>query len=243
LREEAAALHIVIPVKRFACAKQRLADRLAPAVRHALARAMLLDVLDALAPLRRVDGVVLVSDEPELARWRHGGNLERIEPLAAGLNEAVEQAIATLAVRGLERALVLHSDVPLADTAELQSLVDDRSDLVLVGDRHARGTNAMGVDCRRAPRFAFGPDSLARHVAHARDGGQVPTIRALPSIALDIDDADDIAALLAADRTGRRRATAILRQRNAGRVRSPACGRAFADISSGSVRSTDGTHA
>ncbi len=53
----------VLPVKRFADAKQRLSTGLAPGTRRALAEAMLTDVLVALRRTVGLDVVVVVTAE------------------------------------------------------------------------------------------------------------------------------------------------------------------------------------
>ena len=67
---------VVIPAKEFTIAKQRLADALPAPARAALARAMLEDVLAALAGAP-VDRVVVITPDAEVAavaeRWGAAG--------------------------------------------------------------------------------------------------------------------------------------------------------------------------
>ena len=58
----------VLPVKRFALAKQRLAAALPVEARRTLAEAMVRDVLDALAAVPEIDVVVVVTAEEVAAR-------------------------------------------------------------------------------------------------------------------------------------------------------------------------------
>src|SRR4051794_15808388 len=51
----------VLPVKSFGSAKRRLGDAVAAAERRELASAMARDVLDALAAVRGLDGVIVVT--------------------------------------------------------------------------------------------------------------------------------------------------------------------------------------
>ena len=58
----------LLPLKRFSAAKQRLAGVLSPSERRGLVLAMASDVLDTLTALSRaarLDGIALVSAEPE----------------------------------------------------------------------------------------------------------------------------------------------------------------------------------
>ena len=54
----------ILPVKRFALAKTRLREQLAPPQLRSLAEAMVGDVLDALLATAALDGVVVVTNEP-----------------------------------------------------------------------------------------------------------------------------------------------------------------------------------
>ncbi len=236
-------MHIVVPVKRFDRAKQRLAGYLAPAQRAALSRAMLLDLLDASRDLSGIEGIVVVTDEESLASWRRRFDIEPVTPVATGLNQAVSGALAMLAARGARRALVLHSDLPFAKTGELQSLVDESAEFALVPDRHGQGTNAMVLSCIRPPRLAFGPGSLALHAAAARAQGLEATLCPMPSLALDIDTVADVNALLAADPKGRHRSSALLQRWALRGLMRPAADSAVGGTSWGSGRSIGGTPA
>src|SRR5438874_2533667 len=65
---------IVIPVKAFAEAKSRLAASLSTKARAGLAEAMCADVFSAVAAVRGIDRIVVVTNEPVAIAWagRHG---------------------------------------------------------------------------------------------------------------------------------------------------------------------------
>jgi 2-phospho-L-lactate/phosphoenolpyruvate guanylyltransferase len=86
----------------------------------------------------------------------------------------------------------------MLDPDELGRLLDDRGDLpqvIVVPDRHGSGTNALLLAPPGAVAPSFGAGSMARHAAHARAAGATVKVRALPSLGLDVDTADDLAAL------------------------------------------------
>jgi len=184
---------------------------------------MLADLLDCLARVRGVGGVVLVSDEHDLPRAPAGLRVERFPGGDAGLNAELAAALAALAARGVRRALVLHGDLPLADARDLQTLVDLAHDdaaphVALVPDRHRRGTNAMLLAPPDAITPRFGVGSLARHERAARRRGIGTRVVPLSSLALDVDTPEDLAAVLAAvddsqasGGTPARRALALIR--------------------------------
>ena len=60
----------VIPVKELGAAKQRLAGALDPALRRELALAMLEDVLDCVAAVPQLAGIIVATVDPERRRAR-----------------------------------------------------------------------------------------------------------------------------------------------------------------------------
>jgi 2-phospho-L-lactate guanylyltransferase len=66
---------------------------------------------------------------------------------------------------------------------------------VIVPDRHGTGTNALVIAPPGAFEPSFGPGSYERHVAAAKRTGVVYRPVELPSLALDVDTPDDLAAL------------------------------------------------
>ena len=77
--------------------------------------------------------------------------------------------------------------------------------MVIVPDRHGAGTNALLLSPPDAIEPSFGPGSFARHAARAREAGVAARVAALPSLGLDVDTPDDLAALRSALATRPRR--------------------------------------
>ncbi len=65
----------------------------------------------------------------------------------------------------------------------------------VVPDRHGSGTNALLLDPPGAIEPAFGPGSRERHLELAEAAGVRGVLVELPSLALDLDTADDLAEL------------------------------------------------
>jgi 2-phospho-L-lactate guanylyltransferase len=65
----------------------------------------------------------------------------------------------------------------------------------VVPDRHGTGTNALLMCPPDAIGPAFGPDSRERHAERARRRNLAATVEELPSLALDLDTAEDLEAL------------------------------------------------
>ena len=202
----------VVPVKDLAGAKQRLASVLDSRERLALYRAMLEDVLSALAATRGLDGVALVSRDGEAAGLaaRFGARVIA-EPANRGHRAAVSTAARVLATEGAEGLLQLPGDLPLASAAEIETVLaaHGRAPAVtLVPSHDGQGTNCLAASPPQALPFLFGDVSFEPHRLAARERGIEPAVLHLPGLGLDIDTPDDLALLLA--RPGRSAARAYL---------------------------------
>ncbi len=185
----------VLPIKSFSRAKSRLGGGLD---RGELAAAMASDVLSALAATPSLTDVIVVTAEP-LAD--DTGAVLVADPDEAGQSAAAELGIDAAVDRGAERVLLVPGDCPALDPGELARLLDEGSErphVTVVPDRHGSGTNALLLSPPDAMAPSFGAGSLARHAARARAAGATVKVRELPSLGLDVDTPDDLAALRAA---------------------------------------------
>jgi len=201
----------VIPVKELGAAKQRLAGTLAPALRRELALAMLEDVLDCVAAVPQLAGIIVATVDPEAAALaaRHGAAVSR-EDAALGHSEAVAAVARRLAGDGAAM-LTLPADIPLvrpADIARLLAACGEGPAFAIVPAHDGLGSNAVLCAPADLVPLRFGGASFAPHLAAARARGLDPLILDLPRIALDLDEAADLAAFLAVP--SRTRARALL---------------------------------
>jgi 2-phospho-L-lactate guanylyltransferase len=189
-----------VPVKEFAGAKQRLSTLLTAAQRQALAAAMLEDVLAALieAPLA---GIMVNTVDPlatDLAR-RYGAQVVT-DGAHDGHTGAVTAMARILAAEGHDM-LTVPGDIPRVTAAEIGAVIEARRpapSVTIVPAHDERGSNAVLCSPPLVMPLCFGDDSFLPHVASARDLGIEPTIVRLPGIALDIDQPEDVHALLQA---------------------------------------------
>ncbi len=195
----------ILPVKRFDQAKQRLGASVADALRRALARAMVADVLAALAETAAIELTIVVTSEPSVT---HAAS-ELGAMVLADEDDSGQSAAASLGVRralaeGLERVLCVPGDCPTLDPVELGALLRDPPDsagaagageVVIVPDRHGSGTNGLLLAPPDAIAPSFGPGSCARHRALALAAGLGCRLERPPSLLLDIDTGADLAAL------------------------------------------------
>jgi 2-phospho-L-lactate/phosphoenolpyruvate guanylyltransferase len=195
----------VLPVKSFGRAKQRLGEAVGADQRRDLARAMVGDVLEALAHVKGLDGVILVTAESlDLEEASSGGRrFARVEtvhdPEEAGQSAAARRGVRVAVERNAERVLLVPGDCPALDPGEVTELLAEPSQgVVIVPDRHGAGTNALLIAPPDALEPAFGPGSFARHAALAHSAGANVRVGRLPSLELDVDTPGDLAALRAA---------------------------------------------
>lgn len=181
----------VLPVKRFTRAKTRTA--LDDPDRMELAERMAAGVLRALAEVRSLERVVVVTSEPRIA-----ARAEHVvpDPDEAGHSAAAGLGIEAAVAAGARRVLLVPGDCPLLDATEVEALLDFAAvGVTIVPDRHGTGTNALVLDPPHAMLPSFGPGSCARHAALARQAGVHACIRHVPSLAFDVDTPEDVAAL------------------------------------------------
>jgi 2-phospho-L-lactate/phosphoenolpyruvate guanylyltransferase len=190
----------VLPVKRFDDAKQRLGEALRGGTRRALAEAMLTDVLTALRRSKRVDGVVVVTSEhgaDALARAHDARTIR--DPEEPGHNPAATEGVRWAIEQGARRVLLVPGDCPALDPTEVDDLLlahpHSEARVTIVPDRHGTGTNALLLSPPDSVAPSFGPGSMERHAAAAREAGLECRVQQVPSLALDVDTGDDLAML------------------------------------------------
>jgi 2-phospho-L-lactate guanylyltransferase len=220
----------ILPVKRFEAAKARLGDELSGGTRRALTEAMVTDVVMALRRTKAVDEVLIVTSEPaaEAIGRGYGGSVLH-DDVEAGQSAAAQIGIARALELGATRVLLVPGDCPALDPAELTELLERPQvgrGVTIVPDRHGSGTNALLLTPPDVIEPAFGPGSRERHEAAAAAAGVPCTVEQIPTLALDVDTADDLAALrqALAERRGGAAHTRGMLSRLAGWERTPTSG-------------------
>ena len=189
----------VVPIKETAFAKQRLSDRVSPALRQELALAMFEDVLEALVGVPELKGIAIVTLDPiaaGIARrwgaqvWTHGAR--------DGHTGAVTAAADRLAAAG-STLLTIPGDVPLVSSADISAVVSAHSTapaFTIVPAWDERGSNTIICSPAAAVPLRFGADSFFPHLATARTCGLTPTVVRNRAIALDVDEPADLAKFM-----------------------------------------------
>jgi 2-phospho-L-lactate guanylyltransferase len=194
---------VLIPVKGFAGAKQRLVALLNRSERAILAEAMLRDVLAEVAKATSADERFVVTGDSEVSRIALASGFGVIrEEAERGETEAVTFALEELARRGWEGALVLPADIPLTRAADIESLLGQSRGRgagtpfgLLVPARDYMGTNALLLAPPRLIDLRFGHDSFTFH--RGRIIAQAGACRVVENerIGLDIDEPRDLERL------------------------------------------------
>jgi len=184
---------VLLPVKRFASGKSRLAEALPEAERAELTCRMLADVLKVLRSTRCIEGIRVLSNELRIDPILKTARAERSpEDHEGDLNKSLMAAAAALPSRAC-RVLVLPSDVPTVSPADIEVLSDAHIEgLVLSPATVDAGTNALLSSLPLPIPLQFGPASLTRHLESARRS-RVP-VRVVPrrGLARDIDRPADL---------------------------------------------------
>ncbi|HEU5300820.1 MAG TPA: 2-phospho-L-lactate guanylyltransferase [Acidimicrobiia bacterium] len=187
---------VVIPIRSFRGAKERLAGRLSDVARADLARDLATRVVRAAAPLP----VAVVSSAPEVRAWALEVGAEVLDDPGTGLDAAAAAGSDHLGDRGFRRAIVAHADLP--DAGPLAPLAEGIGlrDLVLVPCHRDDGTNVCSIPLPRTFPFSYGPGSFRRHQMSAQELGLDVVVVRRVDLAFDIDVPDDYDLLLARSR-------------------------------------------
>jgi 2-phospho-L-lactate guanylyltransferase len=203
----------VVPVKALAAGKSRLAAALGHEGARVLALAMLEDVVAALRAVSRLAVVAVVTPDADVAAVARAAGARALVGADPGLNPSLERAATALGPACEGGLLVVLGDVAGVRAEELERVLDalaslGRPGVVLVPSGDG-GTAALARDPADAIPPRFGPASAAAHREAARAAG-VPLVElALPSLALDLDDEEDLRAFLAGPGAGARTRAAL----------------------------------
>lgn len=176
---------LIVPVKAFSRAKARLSPSLDPAARARLARDMASTVLQAAGTLTPY----VVCDDDEVATWAVGQGAEVLWTPGLGLNGAIQDGVRQLAVTGVERVVIAHSDLPLAEDLSWVAATDG---VTIVPDRRLDGSNVMSVPTDAGFRFQYGAGSFRSHRAETERLGLLLRIARDDALGWDVDVPGDL---------------------------------------------------
>lgn len=190
----------VIPIKDLEGAKQRLSAVLKPEERKNLFRAMVEDVLSTVSQVAALEGVVVVTSDPEaevLAK-KYKARILR-EPENRGHTAAVAFAVQVLTQEGADGILQIPGDIPMATQEELEEVLKAHPpapSMSIVPSRDKMGSNCVVCSPPDCMPLRFGEDSFYPHLESARKHRLAVHVLVLSGIGLDIDTPEDLRVLL-----------------------------------------------
>jgi 2-phospho-L-lactate guanylyltransferase len=189
---------VIVLIKDFGSAKQRLQPALGPQARRELARG---NAGLAVRAASAGDHVLVVAGSEEVAglaeSW--GANVLR-EPRQEGQNVAASRGIARAVDGGADAVLLLSSDLPLVTPDAVREVLEsaalrDAPVAVAVPAVGRGGTNALYLRPPTAISLHFGADSLAKFRQEAQSLGVEFVVHHSDAMALDLDEPGDLARL------------------------------------------------
>ncbi len=185
----------LIALKSSATAKGRLAEMLTDEERSQLVERMFQQVLKALRMAHLIDGIAVVTAET-LAEL----DLLHIVDLGGGLNAALTHGAVELNARGVREVLILHADLPLLQSSDVDALISagraiGSGGCAIASDKLGQGTNALFVSLPLSFSLRFGVGSFALHQAEMEQANLIMSRVDRPGLACDIDEPQDLLRL------------------------------------------------
>jgi 2-phospho-L-lactate/phosphoenolpyruvate guanylyltransferase len=193
--QQAPQVAAIIPVGTLEGAKTRLGGTLDAEERLDLLTGLLRRTVVAALAVDRLSDVLVVSPDREVLHLATAFGARTLRQRSIGLNAGLREARADVVAGGAEAILVLPVDLPFVTAAAIDDVVSallaDETTVVLVTDRHATGTNALGLRPPDVIDVAFGPGSRAAHRTLAEAAG-VRYAELEGPLAIDLDTPDDL---------------------------------------------------
>jgi 2-phospho-L-lactate guanylyltransferase len=189
---------VIVLIKDFNSAKQRLQPALGPKARRALARR---NAQLAVRAASAGDRVLVVAGSDEVAALAQRWGVEVLaEPRQEGQNVAAARGIAKAVEGGADAVLLLSSDLPLVTVEAVREVLESaagmKAPVALAVPAVGRGgTNALYLRPPHAIVLHFGSDSLAKFRQEAQSRGVEFAVHLSDAMALDLDEPGDLARL------------------------------------------------
>ena len=192
------AVWVIVLVKDFDSAKQRLGPALSPRSRRTLARR---NAERAVRAAGAADWRLVVAGSEEVVQMAARlGAQALLEPRQEGQNVAAGRGITRALEGGAFAVLLLSSDLPLITKKSVRQLLEasarvETPAVVAVPATGRGGTNALYLRPPNAMGLHFGDDSLARFQREAEAKGVHFIVHHSDAMALDLDEPPDLARL------------------------------------------------
>ena len=186
----------IIPVGTLEGAKSRLGETLDAEERRDLATRMAHRTIEAAVATPGIDEVLVVTPDQAVRDLALAAGARPLRQRSQGLNRGLREAREEALAAGADAIVVLPIDLPLISPEALGRVLERLSDperplVVLVSDRHRRGTNVLLVAPPDAIEFSFGGDSRVAHAECAAEAG-ARLLELDGPLTLDLDTPDDL---------------------------------------------------
>jgi len=191
---------VVVLIKDFDSAKQRLSPAMGARSRRALART---NARLAVRAAAAGDAVLVVTGAEEVADMARSWGAEvLLEPREEGQNVAARRGIDRAIKGGADAVLLLSSDLPLVNEQVVGEMLLSASrrpaPVAVAAPAIGRGgTNALYLRPPGAIGLHFGDESLAQFRADAEQRGVAFLLFESDALALDLDEPADLARVSA----------------------------------------------
>ena len=188
---------VLLPVKDFTNAKQRLAGAIDAETRAGLARAMLTDVLNALARAHVPERVIIFTAADDVIQMARALRFDVVfEKSVDGHSAAVNLMISELSAAS-SLILSIAGDLPRLVPSEIDFALDAASEpITLIPSRDWTGTNGVVFIPPARISMDYGEGSFRRHLSKASAAGYRADVMNLQGIAFDLDTPEDLQAFL-----------------------------------------------
>jgi 2-phospho-L-lactate/phosphoenolpyruvate guanylyltransferase len=187
----------IVPVGTLDGAKSRLGAVLDAEERHELAASLARRTIAAAVDAPSIAEVLVITPDDEVRGLALDLGARPIRQRSTGLNVGLREARGEAVAAGAAAIIILPTDLPDVDATAIEAVLaplhDDprRPLVVIVPDRHGRGTNALVVAPPDAIDVRFGGDSRAAHAAAAGEAG-ARLVELGGPLRLDLDTPDDL---------------------------------------------------
>jgi len=191
---------VVVPVKDFDSAKERLRPAMGAKSRRALART---NARIAVGAAAAGDHILVVTGSDEVADMAAAWGADvLLEPREEGQNVAARRGIDRAMEGGADAVLLLSSDLPLVTEAAVRAMLDASArhpaPVAVAAPAIGRGgTNALYLRPPNVMGLHFGDESLAQFRADAQAHGVKFVLFRSDALALDLDEPSDLARVRA----------------------------------------------
>lgn len=190
---------ICVPVKPFLFGKSRLSEYLDLDTRIELNRQLFRKTLETIGRLTW-NPVLIISKDEEARRIAQRLGFSTIaESSPYGLNRAINQVFPKSPFANAETITIIPSDLPLIHPLALEGMMQMRiseKGLILIPDRHKKGTNFLSFPLSVGFQSRFGKKSFVKHIQSAVDLGMDIKILTRHTFCWDIDTYEDAVNLL-----------------------------------------------